>query len=99
MNNAESKKCTKCGITKSVEDFYRKGYRHDSQCKVCVRKRKSEKRKEKKTTKTHLRTPTIQDSLNFDVTEVYVPHIDSTPRDSIVQRFIEVSLQGDIQDE
>jgi hypothetical protein len=49
MNSSdEGKKCIKCNVLKEVKDFYTKGARIESRCKVCQRKERKERYKKKK---------------------------------------------------
>ncbi len=48
MNSAVGQKnCSRCGLAKTAENYYSKGARLDSKCKICALKTKSLKYKAK----------------------------------------------------
>lgn len=70
------RRCVNCGLVKCIDDFYRKGSRRDSACKVCIlqKKRKCYKRKQKVASR---RRGTL---LDFDVFFVGAPDLSSLSR-------------------
>jgi len=48
MSSASLKQCFTCGVNKSPQDYYSKGNRADSTCKICVLRKKKKSYKKKK---------------------------------------------------
>ena len=67
--------CTECERSKPNSDFYKKGFRTDSQCKTCVLKRKAVTRKQKLKA---LSKPAIQVIEHLVMTETLVDKVENS---------------------
>ena len=72
VQSASEKKCIQCGEVKGLYDYYSKGSRRDSICKLCVLEKKRRIRKKKRQTKERRKATKVLDVSGISIEELFL---------------------------
>jgi DNA replicative helicase MCM subunit Mcm2 (Cdc46/Mcm family) len=72
IQSPEGKKCVQCGAMKDLYDYYSKGNRRDSICKVCVLDKKKRCRKKKRQVRERRKATKVLDVQSLMIQDVVI---------------------------